>query len=124
MNAYTVVGPTNFQPSFLRSFESATDSADVETALRRDGPSRLLRIRLVAPDERRERTLALDELASALRVVDHRLDLAAVANDAGVANNRFTSRAPKRATCSISKSRNAARKFSRLARMVRQLRPD
>ena len=32
MNAWTVVGPTNFQPLFFNSFESATDSGDVDTA--------------------------------------------------------------------------------------------
>src|SRR5690606_27979258 len=31
MKAYTVVGPTKRQPSFLSSFEIAIDSADVET---------------------------------------------------------------------------------------------
>jgi hypothetical protein len=30
MKAYTVVGPTNFQPSLLRSFDRATDSAEVD----------------------------------------------------------------------------------------------
>jgi len=30
--AYTVVGPTNFQPCFLSSFDRAGDSAEVDTA--------------------------------------------------------------------------------------------
>src|SRR5262245_34103161 len=48
-------------------------------ALWRAGP-----LRLVAPDERRQRAVTADELASALCVVDDRLDLAAVADDARV----------------------------------------
>ena len=31
MNAYTVVGPTNFHPSFFSAFDRAIDSADVAT---------------------------------------------------------------------------------------------
>jgi hypothetical protein len=30
MNAYTVVGPTNFQPCFFSAFESAIASAEVD----------------------------------------------------------------------------------------------
>jgi hypothetical protein len=30
MKAYTVVGPMNFQPSFFKSFDKASDSAEVE----------------------------------------------------------------------------------------------
>jgi len=30
MKAYMVVGPTNFQPSFFRSFDRAVASADVD----------------------------------------------------------------------------------------------
>src|SRR2546426_4305432 len=39
-------------------------------------------------------------------------------------SNLETSRAPNRATAAGSKSRNAARKFSRLRRIVSQLSPD
>ncbi len=31
INAYAVVGPTNFQPRFFSSFERAIDSGDVDT---------------------------------------------------------------------------------------------
>ena len=31
MKAYTVVGPTKFQPRFFSSFDSAIDSGEVET---------------------------------------------------------------------------------------------
>lgn len=44
-----------------------------------------LRVRLEAPDEGGERTLGGDQVDRAARVVDRRFDLAAVAHDAGIA---------------------------------------
>ena len=79
MKAYTVVGPTNFQPCFFRSFDSAIDCGGGRRGLRF---CELLGVRFVAPDEGRQRAFPLDELLSPSRIVDDRLDLAAMADDA------------------------------------------
>ncbi len=82
MNAYTVVGPTNRKPRRLSSFESAVDSGVVGgSSPRPDGPHRAAG-RSERPDELRQ---PLGQLERRDRVPDRRLDLAAMADDPGVA---------------------------------------
>jgi hypothetical protein len=82
-----VVGPTKLQPRFFRSFDIAIDSADVPSLQRRQrqcASGASARCGLEAPGVGRERAELLAQLEHALRVVDRRLDLAAMAHDAGV----------------------------------------
>ena len=83
INAYIVVGPTKAKPFLRRAFDSALDSSEtVGTSEWSSGPRRVGG--LEAPDE-------VDEAALVAQgdggpgVGDGRLDLAAVADDAGVA---------------------------------------
>ena len=85
---------------------------------------RLDACRLPRPEVRGQRALLVDQLERALRVVDRRFDLAAMADDAGVLQQPLHVTRAERATAAGSKSLNALRKFSRLRRMVIQLRPD
>ena len=83
MNAYTVVGPTNRKPRRLSSFESAVDSGVVAR--------QLAAARRAAPGGGEERTTTRTrdspsgQLERRDRVPDRRLDLAAMADDPGVA---------------------------------------
>ena len=74
-----MVGPTKVQPCFFRSLDSATDSGEVETVCGPGAPRGL-----EAPEEGGQRALRVHELAARPSVVDHRLDLAAMADDARV----------------------------------------
>ena len=80
--------------------------------------------RLEAPRVGGERFELGPQLEQALRVADRRFDLAAMADDRRRRAGGSTSRAPKRTIWSASKLRKAARKASRLLRIVSQLRPD
>ena len=83
MNAYMVVGPTNVQPRFFNSFDSAMDSlvVAIDAGCPTSAFSGAMRDRLETPDEIRQRTALVDELAASSRVVDSALDLAAMADD-------------------------------------------
>lgn len=120
MNAYTVVGPTNFQPRFLSSFESAMDSGDV--AMNTGFAASFA-------GEYFQKNAANDPSASTISCAQRALLITASIlprwrTMPASASRRVTSRAVKRATRSKSKLLNAARKFSRFLRMVRQLNPD
>ena len=115
------MGPTKRNPRRFISLLSAVDSgviAAMSSALLGGPPPAAGRVR---PDQLGERLAARVHLA-APRVLDRRLDLAAVADDAGVAERRSI-RLPERATASMSKPANAARKFSRFRRIVSHADP-
>ncbi len=83
MKAWTVVGPTNFQPRFFRSFDIAIDAGDVEA---RRGA---LAFRLEAPHIGPERTRLAHQILRAASIVDHRLDLAAMSDNSGILQQAF-----------------------------------
>ena len=126
MKAYTVVGPTKLQPRFFRSLDKATEAAvDVSVralqasaprAGRRAGPV-LPRNGPGEPNSRRS-----SSTRRALWMVDSILPRWRTM--AASCTSRSTSAWSKAATCSASNWANAARKPSRLFRMVSQLRPD
>ncbi len=101
MNAYTVVGPTNVQPRRLRSFESADGSRSSCSSVRSvsliDAPRAGRAVRLPAPEVGRERSVLGDDRTGAARVVDGRLDLAAMPHDAGILEQPFDAR--RRESC-------------------------
>jgi hypothetical protein len=77
-----VVGPTKVKPRLCRSFDSAVEAAVVGLAFRP-----LVRRRLETPEIGGERTLLPDQVDGAAGVVDGGRDLAAMADDAGIAQH-------------------------------------
>src|SRR5262245_20513965 len=126
MNAYIVVGPTNVQPRFRKSFESAIDSGVVAIVFSRSQVSRRGRDR---PSGSYRHTYSESDANSSARS-RQRFALLIVLSILprcrtmpASPRRRVTSRPEKRATRSGSKPANARRKFSRLRRIVSQLRP-
>ena len=88
MKAWTVVGPTKRQPRRFSSFDSAIDAGVVASSFTADQVTR--RGRSEAAGSKRQRKAAsdprlVDQRAGATGVLDRRLDLPAVADDAGIA---------------------------------------
>jgi hypothetical protein len=83
MKAWTVVGPTNFQPRFL----DPSTSRSTRARWKQGGEG----LHPVARSSRHRRRASPfgDQLQRAAGVVDHRLDLAAVADDAGILQQPF-----------------------------------
>jgi hypothetical protein len=81
MKAWTVVGPTNFQPWFRRSFDSVIADGEVDAV---SGAGPVSRIRLVLPDEGGQGPLTVDQFHSPTGVVDDGFDLASMTHDARV----------------------------------------
>ena len=104
MNAYTVVGPTNRQPTALELARQRPRLLGVR--LDRLAPqSPRARSRLELPQDARQRPGLGNQLDRAPRVVDHRLDLAAVAHDRGVGQQPRRRRARRTAPPLGSRSR-------------------
>ena len=115
--AYAVVGPTNRKPARRSAFESAVDSGVVGASR----PSTWARDARSGRCDQKSSSSGCPASRSATRrpgVRDRRLDLAAVPHDPRVGQEPLDVALPNRATASGSKAANAARKPSRLRRIV------
>ena len=122
-----MVGPTNVQPRFFRSFDSAIDCGVVLIFMSCARVRRFGRASAGGSHDQKyaaSEPVLVDQLERALGVVDRRFDLAAMPDDAGVLQQALhVARAEARdhGRLEILEGR---RKLSRLRRIVIQLRPD
>ena len=117
-----MVGPTKANPAFFSAFDSATDSGDVvatSAAVRGSGArsGRNPAMNAASPPVSRSATVARALVIAASTLSRLRTMPAS-------AISRARSPSSYAATVSASKPAKAARKFSRLSRMVRQESPD
>src|SRR3954469_206486 len=126
MKAYIVVGPTNVQPRLRKPLESALDSGVVAIVFSTSHVSFFGR-ELAAGSNRH--TYSDNDPYSATRSAHRRALLIVLSilprcrTMPASLRRRLTSPAVKRATRSLSKFANARRKFSRLRKIISQLRP-